>query len=216
MSRTVKSDQLPAIAHLRATLNVLTALDIVMLPQEDAWLRLHHRVGWPDPTVAVYHIDNGGGDHLFLVFTPDGCILKGFDHESPLSAHAREEYAIWPGIYDDTPPALLAVLDDPMFEREDVTFCLWQSTGEGQWRQGDVENSNEDGCDFLLVYLNGTAESYREWAESYYDAKLPLHALKAVYEGAPITAALIAALCPGRDAAAALAEIANSTGGYTA
>ncbi|MEI2395654.1 hypothetical protein [Paenibacillus phytohabitans] len=32
-------------------------------------------------------IDNGAGDHLIILFSPDGSIIKGFDHESELSPY---------------------------------------------------------------------------------------------------------------------------------
>ncbi|WP_156123804.1 hypothetical protein [Paenibacillus sp. FSL R7-0273] len=44
-------------------------------------------------------IDNGAGDHLIILFSGEGCIIKGFDHESGLSPYAQDEYKVWQGIY---------------------------------------------------------------------------------------------------------------------
>ena len=36
---------------------------------------------------------------MFIFFTDDGCLIKGFDHESEVSIHVRDEFKVWEGIY---------------------------------------------------------------------------------------------------------------------
>lgn len=69
--------------------------------------------------------------------------MKGFDHESELSPYARPEYDVHPGIYDQTPTLLLALLEDEALEKEDVTFCIWRETTDTKWRMGDVQTSEK-------------------------------------------------------------------------
>ena len=85
--------------------------------------------------------DTGQGDDLLLVFAPEGALIRGFDHESPLSPYEdevafaglsdsaleelseaeeralREECRPLPGILDELPPSLrerlLALDQDP-------------------------------------------------------------------------------------------------------
>lgn len=96
-----------------------------------------------------------------------------------------------------------------MFEKEDVTFCLWWKKGDSEWRMDDIENPQElsDGSDFLFGYIAYTPEDYVDWAENYYDTSVPLEAVCFVYGGAAISAAIIACLNPNRDAQAAITEL---------
>lgn len=68
------------------------------------WLRAFwYHEHWADG-ISMARYDNGAGDHVVAFFAADGrALIKGFDHESEVSPHAREEYGIWPGIYDGVP-----------------------------------------------------------------------------------------------------------------
>ncbi|WP_229750260.1 hypothetical protein [Paenibacillus nasutitermitis] len=154
-------------------------------------------------------IDNGSGDHLFILFAPDGAILKGFDHESSLSPHAGEDYVIWPGIYDQTPLVLLDLLDDEAIEKDEVTFCIWREAGDTSWRKGQiaVPDGADDGSGFLLGTIRLTPEQYVDWAEDYFDVELPLEIVRGIYEGYPIKESTIHALNPERDVQGTLREL---------
>lgn len=54
---------------------------------QDEWLRYHSFVQNWDEGVCMAKIDNGAGDHLIILFSADGSIIKGFDHESELSPY---------------------------------------------------------------------------------------------------------------------------------
>ncbi|MGF9698600.1 hypothetical protein [Paenibacillus sp. MABNR03] len=202
---------------LHQHMRVLAALDIIM--SEEEWLRVHRYEAELQPGVAWGSIDNGAGDHLHVLFTSYGTLIKGFDHESPLSPHAREDGEVYPGMYDEVPEALLTILRDhgEALELEDVTFCVWQEGNDPQWKAGSwiqqaLKEEGEDdatgGADFLLGYIEETPEAFADWAEGYYDTQeLSLSALTEVYEGKPVTASLIRELCPARDIEAALDEL---------
>lgn len=202
---------------LRKRMRILAALDIIFSEKE--WLRVHHYEAELQPSVAWGSIDNGAGDHLHVLFTDSGTLIKGFDHESPLSPHAREDGEIYPGMYDEVPEALMAVLRDQeeTWDLEDVTFCLWQEGNDLPWKVGNwiqlamTEEDEADargGAEFLLGYLEKNSEDYVDWAKGYYDLQnLPLEAVAEVYEEKPVTASLIKQLCPERDVAAALDEL---------
>ncbi|WP_458464111.1 hypothetical protein [Paenibacillus sp.] len=202
---------------LRKQMRIHAALDIIF--SEEEWLRVHHYEAELQPAVAWGSINNGAGDHLHVLFTNSGTLIKGFDHESPLSPHAREDGEIYPGMYDGVPEALMAVLRDQeeTLDLEDVTFCLWQEANNLQWKVGSwiqlamAEEDEADargGADFLLGYMKKSSEDYVDWAKGYYDLQeLPLKAVAEIYEGKPVTASLIKQLCPERDVAAALDEL---------
>ena len=120
--------------------------------------------------------DNGGGDHVFVFFTLDGkTLIKGFDHESQVSPHAREEYGIWPGIYDGLPPDLVSLLQDEAVEFEDVTFCCWNLDGSS-WETGNavIPEGIDDGSGALLSMVQMNADEFIEWARSYYENSFDL------------------------------------------
>ncbi|RXZ79388.1 hypothetical protein EBB07_23075 [Paenibacillaceae bacterium] len=186
---------------------ILAAIDIIMCPND--WLRVHHFHSG-DGVSELGTIDNGAGDLMYVVFANEGVIIKGFDHESPFSPHARDEYEVWPGIYEGAPQALLNELAQlENLEYEEVTFCLWQAAGDNQWRSGTGEHPNEmdDGADFLLGYLYETPEDYAEWARSYFEQDIDMEAVREIYSGAAITAALIHRLAPERETAEAIEEL---------
>ncbi|MEK4364585.1 hypothetical protein MKX68_19335 [Paenibacillus sp. FSL M8-0212] len=202
---------------LRKRMRILAALDIIF--SEEEWLRVHHYEAELQPGVALGSINNGAGDHLHVLFTNSGTLIKGFDHESSLSPHAREDGEIYPGMYDEVPEALMAVLrsHEETLDMEDVTFCLWQEGNDLQWKVGNwiqLAMNEEDkadargGVEFLLGYLEKNPVDYVDWAKGYYDLlDLSLKAVAEVYEEKPVTASLIKQLCPERDVAAALDEL---------
>jgi hypothetical protein len=193
---------------------------------EETWLRVHryhHNILQPD--TARGSVYNGAGDHLHVLFTNTGTLLKGFDHESPLSPHNREDGEIYPGMYDELPEELMRILSqqEEVLEMEDVTFCMWQEGHSLGWKAGrwielamtqEDESDAEGGVAFLLGYIEDTPESYIDWAEGYYDMQdMSLTAVTEIYNDTPISADLIRRLNPKRDVSSALDELQQS--GYT-
>jgi hypothetical protein len=43
---------------------------------------------------------NGQGDDFFILFNNNGAIIKGFDHEAPMSPYAHQPKRVWPGVLD--------------------------------------------------------------------------------------------------------------------
>nr|WP_154887807.1 hypothetical protein [Paenibacillus xylanexedens] len=206
---------------LHQRIRALAALDIIL--SEEEWLRVHryhHNILQPD--TAWGSVDNGAGDHLHAMFTNTGTLLKGFDHESPLSPHNREDGEIYPGMYDEVPEDFIRLLDqhEETLAREDVTFCIWQEGHSPEWKVGswiglamaqEDESDAEGGVAFLLGYIEETPESYIDWAKDYYDTQdMSLTAVTEIYNDAPISADLIRELNPKRDVFVAMDELQQS------
>ena len=120
--------------------------------------------------------DNGSGDNVIAFFSVDGkAVVKGFDHESEVSPHAREEYGIWAGMYDGIPLELLGLVRDEAAEYEDVTFCCWSVDGTS-WERGSavIPEGTDDGSSWLLNMIQMNAEQFIEWARSYYEKDFEL------------------------------------------
>ncbi|ATF13729.1 hypothetical protein HPY27_05320 [Brevibacillus sp. HB1.1] len=192
---------------LKQRMLVLSALDILMCQEE--WLRRYQFAPQWDENTTFASINNGAGDDLYILFTPEGVIVKGFDHESEMSPHAREEYEVWPGIYEQVPPALLHRLDDEALTKEDVTFCLWRESTDHVWKTGDVHNPQglDDGSDFLLGMIYDIPEDYVEWAEAYYEVKVSLDVVGYTFSNTAITEEMITELNPEVDLELAIKEL---------
>ncbi|WP_188068417.1 hypothetical protein [Brevibacillus brevis] len=192
---------------LKQRLLILSALDIVLCDEE--WLRRYQIDPQWDENTTFARMNNGSGDDLYILFTPEGVIVKGFDHESEMSPHAREEYEVWPGIYEQVPPALLHRLDDEALTKEEVTFCLWRESADHVWKTGEVHNPHglDDGSDFLLGMIYDIPEDYVEWAEDYYEVKVPLDVIGYVFTNTSITKEMMMGLNPEVDLEMAMKEL---------
>ncbi|WP_424949351.1 hypothetical protein [Deinococcus sp.] len=177
---------------------------------ETDWLRVYEFTpNWADG-IRVGKLDNGGGDHLVALFTPAGTVLKGFDHESPVSPYARPDDQPWPGMYDGLPPALWEALNQPGFAPQDVTFCLWRSLTDAHWWRGlRLPPDVDDGSMYLLGRLSPSPDDYSEWARAYHGQPLDPEAVALLLDGAALSPELIGRLNPGRDANAVLKELAG-------
>lgn len=193
------------IEKLRQCLHAMAALDIILLPEEENWLRLVHACTIPGG--FVYVIDNGSGDSLTVFSTENGTLLKGFDHENELNQFAADEWddAFFEHMFSDMPDDLMALMDKD--ERDNTTFCMWCTDDSDQWIQNETPE-HSGGRGYLLQYICQSAEEWCEWAENYYDASLDVDAVNEVYKGNPVTGAIIEAINPERDAEDALQEIA--------
>lgn len=204
----MKIEAVPQPKELYEILLILAKLEIIL--QEEEWLRYYSfEKAWSDQT-ALAVIDNGAGDDVQIIFAPEGVIVKGFDHESGLSPHAQEEYAVYPGIYNTVPEQLLTYLHSPQIEFEDVTFCIWRTIEDESWQKGmvDIPVDEDDGFEFLMGTIHTTATSYCEWAEGYYEMPIPSDVISTIYNGAVITADTIKQLNPERHVEDVLKELA--------
>lgn len=193
-------EHLPDPENLKRLMIVQAALNTILCETE--WLRYHSFVQEWDEGVSMAKIDNGAGDHLIMLFSAEGSILKGFDHESQLSPYAQDEHKVWPGIYDSVPSELLSHLEHEGIEKEDVTFCVWRKSTDSSWHKGnvDIPEGADDGSAFLINAIHRTAEEFVQFANDYYEVDLPLEVIEEVYEGVPVTMEMIQLLNPDRAA----------------
>jgi hypothetical protein len=198
---------IPEPRRLMELMKIHAAINIILC--SDEWLRYHRYARETKENVSIATIDNGAGDHLLIVFSPQGTLLKGFDHESELSPHVRDKFEIWPGIYNGVPQAFLSLLEEEALNSEDVTFCIWRETNDSAWQMGNVEipEGADDGSSFLLGTIYQTPEDFVDFADGYYEVTLSLDTVTKIYEGTKITAELIRMLNPDCDTDKALKEL---------
>jgi hypothetical protein len=67
------------------------------------------------------------------------------------------------------------------------------------WSIGNIaypKGADPDGAEQLLVMLDGKPETYRQFAEEYYERDIPLFAIESIYNHQPLTEEIIASLNP--------------------
>lgn len=199
---------------IKYLLKTQAILDVMIVPETESWRRLVSYYHDDTRKSDVFRIDNGEGDHLFVVFSKDGVIAKGFYHESCLSRYMKEDGKICPKIYDGVPDELLALLDDGNTERMDVTFCLWKRRGERKWNRTSPVlpqaclQELEDGAELddltgeseLMSFIFENANDWFEWASVYYELREEAwDVASTLYETGEITSSMIEDLNPELD-----------------
>ncbi|MCX6612205.1 MAG: hypothetical protein NTW74_15295 [Acidobacteria bacterium] len=144
---------------------------------------------------------NGSGDEYFISFAAKGAIIKGFDHECPMTGWSEESLVVWPGVLTHIPPEFAPFLNEPAFRLEDTTFCIWRKFEDLQWSCGPIcfpEGDDPDGSECLLSALDGNPMTYVDFARNYFEVSLDLMAVKEVFDHRPLTADLVFRLNPTR------------------
>lgn len=185
-------------------------LDIVITPESESWLRLVSYSYNKEKQCDIFKIDNGGGDHLYALFSKEGAILKCFDHESCLSPYLNHNVSVAPVFYAQVPDALQSLLELEI-EQENVTSCLWQLSGETTWhhastklpdlrRQKDAQQLDDGGEASLLGYIFADAKDWYEWAAVYYElTEEAWDAVELLYETGELTRSMVVDLNAERD-----------------
>jgi hypothetical protein len=208
---TLDLSLLPETHTLRQISQSLAVLDAILSPE---WPYRYYSFDahW-SAGQAMASMRNGEGDDYFCVFSPEGAVLKGFDHESKMSPYRVKPPRLWPGILETLPAELREILSDAAFSLEDTTFCIWRTPGGTSWQRGEIQFSDDDkrdGSAEMLLILDGQPQTYQQWAEEYYQQPVDLAAVRHVYAHQPLTEDLVAHLNPDvllQDLSADLAEI---------
>ena len=187
---------------LARSLRAMVVLDIVMLPEEESWLRLVQKT----PGEDFYHIENGSGDELDISFSDTGVWVKGFDHENALNQFAAAEWdeVFFQKTFSGVPQEFLDGCEEEALQT--MTFCMWYDPQGSCWKQ-NVTRGNDGGKAYLLGFVCRDPSQWIEWAGAYYEREIDRETVEKAYRGAELTEADIHRLNAGRDAQAALREI---------
>lgn len=134
---------------------------------------------------------DGSGDELLALFNSAGCWLMGIAHEADIW-HSK----LSKQLFDHLPMEFADCLEEPAFEIQYATMCIWRRPTDLCWQRAPVALPREDfdGSTWLLKYFDGRPETYQSWASEYYEREIPLDAVQAIYNQQPITAQLLAKL----------------------
>lgn len=198
--------------HIRNLLKKQAILDIIVTPEQESWRRLVSYHYDKTKQCDRFKLNNGTGDHLYAIFSRDGAVLKGFDHESCFSPYQsddeHDDNHIAADIYAQVPATLLHLLEEDT-EKEEVTCCLWQLANEPNWQKAalppvptdcQVHTPQDGGEAYLLGYIFPSAEEWYEWASIYYELQEEAwDAAARLYETNEITRSMVLDLNPERD-----------------
>lgn len=208
---------------MKALLKKQAILDIIMTPENEEWFRLVSYDFDAEKQCDKFKITGDDGDHLYVLFSKDGVLIKGCDHESCFSPYLLDEgtedvdaqaqserLAFIESMYHGIPENLLSLMDDDM-DREAVTFCKWQSEGETLWHKSQVlqpdtclkqpaDEMDDGGEKRLMAYIFPSADAWYEWAVIYYELQEEgWDAAARIYDAEELTRTMVEDLNPDRD-----------------
>ena len=188
-------DALPGIDEVKRISQSIAMLDAIMM---DDWEHRYYSfdANWSEGEMLA-SMRNGSGDSYYILFNAHGAIIKGYGHESEMAGHTIDSGEVWPGVLDGVPEEFEAVLTDPAFVAEETSFCIWRKYSDSEWQTGKIDfpdQEDPDGSADLLFILDGSPDTYQQWATGYYETTVPLDEVKAIYEHKPLTQQLVSRL----------------------
>ncbi len=202
----------------------ISAIEAIIC-QEWEYRYYSYQNNWSE-TEEFCEMRNGSGDQMLILFSNNGICINGFDHKSEISGWKRipkkqkksllqklfnnnnQEteliQEIHNGIVGNLPHVFHEFIFGEPVKSIGTTFCIWKTNDNSKWTKGyiDLPNLGEiDGSKYLLELLDGKAETYKKWAESYYEdefaeRELDLSAIQKIYDGDLITLDLIQKINP--------------------
>lgn len=211
--------RLPDIATLRRRCQAVAMLDAIVCPH--TWDHRHHRYirNWAGGASCA-QLRNGAGDDCAIVFTVAGALIRGFDHESPMTPWRTDPPRPWPGLADAVPAAFRGLLTQPAFAVDGVlaaTYLLWRGFGDAAWQTSPVNIAGLGGLldpegahEFLDLLLDPTPTFYRDFARWNFDITLDPVAVAHIYNLQPLDEEVVRTLNPSMGLADIAGDIAAS------
>ena len=192
------------IKKLEKCLKAMAILDVIMIASKDAWLRLTSYQ--ESEHTHSYVLRNGSGDELTIIFTTNGALIKGFDHENELNQFGADEWdsTFFEYTYANLPKEFAELLNED--DIDNTTFCMWCMDETNAWTQNETKG-NDGGKSFLLNYICQTAEEWCEWAKYYYEMDIVPEVVQKIYQEEQLTKEDVIKLNMGRDAKEVFSEI---------
>ena len=182
---------LPPVPLLSQRAQALAMLNALLSPEWQDRCFFFDRQWAPGQQLAS--VRDGSGNHAFVLFIGDGCMLKTFDHErTPVqdSSLFLQELAMQlPELYQE-------FLYEPAFVLEDVTAVSWFDLTRRQW-QVAFPGSQEAAAppdELLRLLKSGDLGECVVWAEDTYEVNAPLQSVRALYGHEPLTDQLVMSL----------------------
>lgn len=159
---------------MRTGLEALYFLDNALTDPSEEYLRIIDKD--ENETYLKYIVDNGSGDTLYVIFTEDIVLIKGFSHESSLSQFAKKEFdrSVIQNIYEGVDEKYISLFDDR--EIDETTFFIWY---DGEIHQNKL--SDDDGSNWMMGYICETYDDFKEFVTDYYEIDFDENLLEKLY-----------------------------------
>lgn len=201
---TRKLDLIPRPDELLRRCRALALLEAGLWP--DRMLRWHsfssHATG------GTCRVSDGSGNEGLYWFDGEDAVIRGFDHESPISPWAQEPVSIYPGVHDHAPSFVERAPSIVIADVESVTFCIWWS--DGRWQRGPVDlppstHADPDGSAYLLEPIS-TARAAASFLSECYEIDVAADVIASVFAGEPLDERLVDAVALNASAEDVIAE----------
>ncbi len=188
---------LPEIDAIRLRLQQMSALEAVLaIDYGSSNYEFHPKWNRSEQMGAF---KNGSGDELFAHFTPRGCFIKGFAHESVMTPYRTTPPSHWPGLLSSVPAAFASSLKEPAFDIPATTFVVWRLAADPVWHTDEIQFPDHyygDGSQDLLPRITMAAPEFAEWLAESYETAIEADIVDHVFENRPLTDAQLRALNP--------------------
>lgn len=160
--------------NMRTGLEALYFLDNALTDPSEEYLRIINKE--ENETYLKYIVDNGSGDTLYVIFTEDIVLIKGFSHESSLSQFAKKEFdrSVIQKIYEGVDEKYISLFDDR--EIDETTFFIWY---DGKFHQNKL--ADDDGSKWMMGYICETYDDFKEFVTDYYEMDFDENLLEKLY-----------------------------------
>lgn len=185
---TKNLNSMPEVLELKKLLQSLAMLDAIMSTEWDG--RFYSFNSQWDENEQMGSMRNGCGDDFSVLFNQAGCFVKGFGHESAMSSWSTDV---------QLPPEFLAASKEPAFSMDSISFCIWKLHSANFWGKGDFEFADDDdpdGSEYLLEIFDCNPETYRVFAQEYYEVDLDVATITKLYNHLPLTDELVKEVNP--------------------
>jgi hypothetical protein len=183
---------LPNLVAIRQRAKALAMIDaIVCSDWESRYYSFNASWGVGEEMASMR---NGSGDDWFLLFGAFGAGIKGLAHETTLA----KDKTLLTEVRRQVPASFASFLNEPAFNWDWMSYCFWRSPQDQNWSRVQHHAPQlaqaEDGSEEYLSLLTEPPAAYVDFAKWYYEVELPVAAVEAVYNGAPLTPLLVSSL----------------------
>ena len=165
---------------MRTGLEALYFLDNALTDPSEDYLRIIDKE--ENEAYLKYIVDNGSGDTLYVIFTEDIVLIKGFAHESSLSQFAKKEFdrSVIQKIYEGVDEKYISLFDDR--EIDETTFFIWY---DGKIHQNKL--ADDDGSKWMLGYICETYDDFKEFVTDYYEMDFDENLFEKLYNNGELS-----------------------------
>lgn len=175
--------ELPSIAKVKKISQALALADAILMP-DWAYRYFSFNNAWNEGNGdAMASMRDGEGDEYFLHFGDIGAAGKVLSKSKLRSALDD---------LNEIPDTFSEFKRESAFSLEDASFYFWCLDGESVWSASPASIESFH----LLGFIAGDDETYRNWAEAYYEREINPTALKEIFNKVAINAEVLQVLNP--------------------